>query len=183
MSMLSHTQLVELVKTNVIEGALIENVNAASIDVRLGPVVWRESMRSPGDRRVHLARKETPLMEKMDISEQPYVLAPQKFCLAQTVEKFNLPNWLVATFFLKSSGARSGLDNALACFCDPGWHESVLTLELRNNLSYHSLVLEAGMKIGQMVFHQVALVAQDKSYAVRGQYNQDTESQPSKGLR
>lgn len=183
MSMLSYTQLVDLVNDGIIEGALLENVNAASIDVRLGTVIYRERVPLTENHQVHLSKKETPQMDRLDITDTPYRLRPNEFCLAQTMEVFNLPDWLVATFYLKSSGARSGLDNALACFCDPGWNGSVLTLELKNNLSYYSLVLEYGMKIGQVVFHQVAKVPYNASYSTRGQYNGDRECQPSKGLK
>lgn len=110
-------------------------------------------------------------------------LQPGEFILAQTVEEFYLPNNIAAEFRLKSSVARAGLDQALAVWCDPGWNGSVLTVELRNNTRYHVLVLEAGMKIGQVVFFKGEPVPDEASYAVRGQYNNDKSVTANKGVK
>lgn len=67
--------------------------------------------------------------------------------------------------------------------CDPGWHGSTLTLELRNNLHHHHLRLRPGMKIGQVFFMRGETVPDYASYAVKGQYNNDRGTTPSKGLR
>ena len=75
-----------------------------------------------------------------------------------------------AEFRLKSSVARKGLDHALAVWIDAGFHGSVLTLELRNNLRNHSIVLNKGAKIGQIVFHRHEN-AGEYSYKKQGSYN------------
>ena len=59
----------------------------------------------------------------------------------------------------------------------------MLTLELHNVLSYHTLRLRPGMKIGQMVFFKGSAVPEYASYAVRGAYNGDKIATPSKGVR
>lgn len=110
-------------------------------------------------------------------------MQPGEFILAQTIEEFYLPNDIAAEFRLKSSVARVGLDQALAVWCDPGWNSSVLTVELRNNTRYHVLVLEAGMKIGQVVFFKGEPVPDEASYAVRGQYNNDKIVTGNKGVK
>jgi len=69
--------------------------------------------------------------------------------------------------------------------CDPGWHGSTLTLELRNLTTYHFLKLEFGIKIGQMVFFRCDPVPQEASYAARGSYNNNTSVQgalPEEGV-
>jgi dCTP deaminase len=180
MNPISYTALLELVERGVIEGVDPSNVNGASIDVTLGPVVWGES---PNSSVVDLARKQAPRLERVAIDEGGYILAPGEFILAQTVEVFNLPDDIAAEFRLKSSSARAGLDQALAVWCDPGWNGSVLTLELRNNTNYHPLRLTPGMKIGQMVFWHCDPVPEHASYRARGQYCGDREAQPSKGIR
>jgi dCTP deaminase len=93
--------------------------------------------------------------------------------LASTVETFALPDFVAARFVLKSSRAREGLQHLLAGWCDPGWHGSRLTLELKNVRQLQPIRLWPGMKIGQMVFHQMA-AAPDRSYAVTGRYNGHT---------
>lgn len=68
--------------------------------------------------------------------------------------------------------------------CDPGWNGSKLTLELKNVSRFHKLILRPNMPIGQMVFfrHDVP-VPHEESYAVRGQYNNQSHVTQAKGLR
>lgn len=40
MSLLSHTELLQLIDDGVIEGVSPENVNSSSIDITLGPKIW-----------------------------------------------------------------------------------------------------------------------------------------------
>ena len=163
----------------------ISQVNGASIDVRLGRTFMKEK-RIEGHFLpcVDLKQKESLAMTKHVLGwGNKFFLEPGEFILAETVEIFNLPLYISAEFRLKSSGARSALDQALAVWCDPGWHNSVLTLELKNNSRYHTLVLEPGMKIGQVVFFKGEPVPHEDSYAVRGQYNNDTEVTGNKGVK
>ena len=111
--------------------------------------------------------------------ENPYLLRPGQFVLAHTVEVFNLPDDIAAQFMLKSSRAREGLEHLMAGYCDPGWHGSTLTMELHNSRQLQPVPLWPGMKIGQMIFHQMAGVPQ-RSYAITGRYNGDTSAQQSK---
>jgi len=101
----------------------------------------------------------------------PYELTPDSFILAATQETFNLPDDICAEYRLSSSLARAGLNAALAMWCDPGWHGSQLTLELKNWTQAHDLLLRSGMKIGQMIFHRVKPVPEERSYRTVGSYN------------
>jgi dCTP deaminase len=148
-----------------------ELVNPASLDVRLGDTLLIESAEG-------LQLKPYPLAGHTE--ENPYLLRPGQFVLAQTIERFHLPDDIAAQFMLKSSRARSGLEHLMAGYCDPGWHGSVLTLELHNSRQLHPVALWPGMKIGQMVFHQMAATPQ-RSYAVTGRYNGDATVQGSRG--
>jgi len=179
MSLITHNELIELVEQDVITNVAFRQINAASIDVTLGDVLWLESEHGY---LVDLADKHAPNLFRAEVGNG-FALAPGEFVLAQTQQVFNLPNDIAAEFRLKSSGARSGLDQALAVWCDPGWHGSVLTLELRNNLRHHSLLLRTGMPIGQMVFWRGESVSESASYATKGRYNGDCEAQPSRGAR
>ena len=146
-------------------------VNPASLDVRLGDTLLIESAESP---------ELVPYPLHQRTQENPYLLKPGQFVLAQTIERFHLPDDIAAQFMLKSSRARSGLEHLMAGYCDPGWHGSVLTLELHNSRQLHPVALWPGMKIGQMVFHQMAATPQ-RSYAVTGRYNGDAAVQGSRG--
>ena len=148
-----------------------ELLNPASIDVLLGNHLMIE------------VADERDLIE-IDISkrtkEHPYWLLPNEFCLAETQETFNLPDFVSAQFVLKSSRAREGYNHLLAGWCDPGWHGSRLTLELKNVRRFHDLPLYPGLKIGQMVFHRMDSMPH-RNYAETGRYNNDQQVAASKG--
>lgn len=180
---LTHLELNHLLDSGIIRGAHKAHVNGASIDLTLGSKILVESTPNGAGNIVDLMDKAVPAMREVDLLPQGYYdLAPLQFCLASTVEMFYLPDDIAAEFRLKSSLARAGLDAALAMWCDPGWHGSVLTLELVNNLRWHSLRLRPGMKIGQCIFFRGKPVPPSASYAKTGQYNNDASAQPSKGL-
>jgi len=146
-----------------------ELLNPASLDVRLGDHLMIESI-------------QTSELQRIDISgrtqDDPYLLLPGEFCLAETLERFDLPEDVSAQFVLKSSRAREGLNHLLAGWCDPGWHGSKLTLELKNERKHHPLPLYPGLKIGQMVFHEMSSVPA-QSYALVGHYNDHLTVMPS----
>lgn len=146
-----------------------ELVNPASLDVLLGDYLMCESPTHKELFRVDITKAT---------KDDPYWLSPGSFCLAETREQFNLPNDISAQFVLKSSRAREGLNHLLAGWCDPGWHGSKLTLELKNERRYHDLPLYPGLKIGQMVFHVMNSVPV-RSYAVTGNYNNHLTVMPS----
>jgi dCTP deaminase len=146
-------------------------VNPASLDLRLGDNILIESAEGPGLVPYSLAN-HTP--------ENPYRLVPGQFVLAETQETFKLPNTLAGQFVLKSSRAREGLQHLFAGYCDPGWHGSRLTLELKNVRQLHWVALWPGLRIGQMKF--LTMDARPlASYAVTGRYNADTTVAASRG--
>jgi dCTP deaminase len=144
-------------------------LNPASLDVRLGPNLMIEV-------------RDQPELMRIDISERteddPYLLLPGEVCLAETIEQFDLPDDVSAEFVLKSSRARDFYGHMLAGWCDPGWHGSKLTLELKNERRYHSLPLYPSLKIGQMVFFRMSAIPL-KSYALTGHYNNHDTVMPN----
>jgi len=146
-----------------------ELLNPASLDVRLGDYLMIESIESPDLKRLDISNRT---------QDDPYLLLPGEFCLAETLERFDLPEDISAQFVLKSSRAREGLNHLLAGWCDPGWHGSKLTLELKNERKHHPLPLYPELKIGQMVFHEMSSVPA-QSYALVGHYNDHLTVMPS----
>ena len=144
-------------------------LNPASLDVRLGPNLMIEV-------------RDQPELMRIDISErtedEPYLLLPGEVCLAETIEQFNLADDISAEFVLKSSRARDFYGHMLAGWCDPGWHGSRLTLELKNERRYHPLPLYPNLKIGQMVFFRMSAIPL-KSYALTGHYNNHDTVMPN----
>ena len=146
-----------------------ELLNPASLDLRLGNNLMVESIYNPELIRLDISDRT---------EDEPFMLQPGEFCLAETLELFNLPQDLCSTFLLKSSRVREGYTHDLAGFCDPCWHGSRLTLELTNNHLHHALPLYPGLKIGQMVFHAMSNTPMH-SYAETGHYNNHLTVMPS----
>jgi dCTP deaminase len=176
MGLISYNGLVKLVESGVIN-AKPENINGASIDITLGNVLRFECV---NPRTVDI--RDESLSMVVEEGDQFYI-RPGEFCLAESREVFNLPNNIAAEYKLKSSMARNGLNHLLAGWCDPGWYGSTLTLELHNVTQYHTIKLQPGVKIGQMVFYEVEPVPEEKSYKTKGQYNNQKGAQESKGVR
>jgi dCTP deaminase len=107
---------------------------------------------------------------------QEFILHPGKFCLASTLEYFNIPPYLAAQVGGKSSLGRLGLIvHATAGFIDPGF-EGTITLEM-GNVGELPICLRAGMPIGQLTFAELTGVAQ-KPY--RGKYQGQTTTTASR---
>ena len=148
-----------------------KQLNPASYDLTLGNTIMIEVA-------------DTPELQELDISgktrEHPYLLEPGHFVLAESQEVFNIPNYAVCNFELKSSRAREGLEHLKAGFGDCGWHGSRLTMEFVNMRRFHPQHLYPGRLVGQMVFKQM-LGAPLTSYAQTGRYNGDMKVTASKG--
>ena len=179
--LLSFNELVKLVDAGVIT-ADYDNINAASIDLTLDDVIMIED-EPKFNAVVSLKNRESISMREVTLGEGGYILAPGEFVLASTREVFNLPNDIVAEYVLKSTMARNGLNHMLAGYCDPGWHGSKLTLELKNETRKHELTIKPGMKCGQIKFFRVDPVPEHASYATKGQYNEQQQVTASRGIR
>ena len=167
--LLSYTEICELIEQGVIEGATYESVNSSSLDIHLGKELLIE------DRFSHhpvLSLRSRAHLQVYD-GTFPHIMSPGEFILTQSREIFHLPNTVSAEYKLKSSMARIGLEHLNAGWCDAGWNGSVLTLELKNMTEAHSILLQEGDAIGQIVFFKHTPVPEDKSYAARGRYNND----------
>lgn len=194
MSLITANGLRDLIADGVITGVDPDKVNAASIDLHLGvgfrveyPVV------GPRPKAVRLARGETVQMQDLPGCEELHLM-PGRWCLATSAEQFNLPDGLsvgvefdrpfavAGEYKLNSSAARNGLNHLLAGWCDPGWHGGHLTLELHNINKWHTLVLESGMRCGQIVLWEGKAVPQDTSYRFKGRYNRQNGVVASKGV-
>jgi dCTP deaminase len=173
MTILCDTEIQALItERNMVENYDPALINPASLDLRLGGTIMVESAEDLGMR---------PLCIAGNTADNPYWLKPGQFILAQTIEVFNMPEDIAGLFFLKSSRAREGYENLHAGYADPGWHGSVLTLELKNSRQLLPLPLWPGLKIGQMVWWRMSKEP-GTSYAVTGHYNQDLATTASKQL-
>ena len=171
MTLLSHEELLRIVEQEIITPVDPKDINAASIDIHLGKtILWEDEQIG----HVDFSKREPVAFNEYIMDADGWILEPGDFILAQSVEVFNLPNWLSAEYKLKSSMARIGLEHMNAGWCDAGWNGSVLTLELKNMCNHHSIRIRPGDAIGQMIFFRHDPVASEASYATKGRYNGDT---------
>lgn len=169
MSLLSAPRLHQMIDEGIIT-ALHENVNSASIDVRIGNKILVEV--PPKDNKpVDLSAKETLTFEEVEIPEEGIIIHPGQCFLASTIETFNLPNTISCRFDLRSTIGRSFLEHMQAGYCDAGWHGAQLTMEFVNLTRFHSLLIKPGMRVGQMVFWEHEDCGEADSYATKGSYN------------
>lgn len=173
--LLSYHELVRLAAHGAITGLKSKDqINGSSIDVQLGDTILYEK---PGEHVVTLRNRDPLNMLEFKFNAgnmgKVFALQPGEFILAHTVEKFNMPSDLSATFHLKSTSARTGLGHLLAVHIDPGFTDSVLTLEIHNVTRYHTVMLQHEDLIGQILFWRHPHVPELVSYKQRGHYNHD----------
>jgi len=107
--------------------------------------------------------------------DENYIIPAGGFVLAATVEKFAMPNDILATVHDKSTWARLGL----ACqttVIEPGWRGH-LTIELTNH-SQITLPIQAGCPIVQIIFH---VLDRETNMAYAGKY-QDQKAGPQEAI-
>lgn len=176
---LGYTEINELIDQGVIENCSRKAVNSNSLNVTLGDQFLVETHRADWLEHpiIEFATRESPLLVS---AIGHVVLAPGAFCLASLVEKINLPNDITAKVMLRSSAARMGLEHSYAGFGDSGYSGN-LTLELKNFLRFHSIMLRGGDQICQIVFERGYPVPEERCYHnTGGKYSGDTGPQPIK---
>ena len=104
--------------------------------------------------------------EKIVLNEnEPFIIHPQEFVLASTIEYVKIPNDLVGRVDGRSSLGRLGIIiHATAGFIDPGF-EGTITLEI-TNINVMPVALYPGMRICQISFEPVTTEV-NRSYGSR----------------
>jgi dCTP deaminase len=128
----------------------LDCIQPASIDLHLDRVfrVFRLSHRA----HIDVREPVEALTEVVEIDDEtPFLLQPDEFVLASTLETITLPDDIVGRLDGRGSLGRLGLlVHATAGFVDPGW-TGKLTLEL-SNASKMPIAIYYGMKIAQISF-------------------------------
>lgn len=119
-------------------------VQPASVDIRLG-----NTFSIVEDSPSGIITLENEIKYKT-ITTDTYILLPNQFVLATTMEYFDLPNDLTAFVEGRSSLGRMGLFIQNAGWVDPGF-KGEITLELYN-ANRCAIELRAGRRVGQLVF-------------------------------
>ena len=131
-------------KTLVVESIEEGQIQPASIDIRLGNTFSIVEDTSTG-----IINLENEIKYKTIMSDS-YILLPNQFVLATTMEYFDLPDDLTAFVEGRSSLGRMGLFIQNAGWVDPGF-KGEITLELYN-ANRCAIELKAGRRVGQLVF-------------------------------
>lgn len=131
-------------KTLVIEPLEPEQIQPASVDIRLG-----NTFSIVEDLPTGIINLDEQIQYKT-ITCDEYILLPNQFVLATTVEYFELPSDLTAFVEGRSSLGRMGLFIQNAGWVDPGF-KGEITLELYN-ANRCAIKLKTGRRVGQLVF-------------------------------
>lgn len=131
-------------KTLIVEPIEKEQIQPASIDIRLGNTFSIVEDTSTG-----IINLENEIKYKT-ITSDSYILLPNQFVLATTMEYFDLPDDLTAFVEGRSSLGRMGLFIQNAGWVDPGF-KGEITLELYN-ANRCAIELKSGRRVGQLVF-------------------------------
>ena len=133
-----------------------QQLQPASVDLRLG-TEFKQYTRPLGDiTRSEPMRLDRPVDPKwfQSFEGSEFLLLPNQFTLATTVETVCMPVTHAAQVEGRSSLGRRGLIvHATAGFIDPGFRGQI-TLEMLN-LSPRPILLTAGMRICQLTFYKM----------------------------
>jgi dCTP deaminase len=171
LSLVTYDGLCQLVDRGFITGVDPSAIGPASIDIHLGETLLIEDPERGKRIRLDDRKDSLPLIRAPVDAEGYWELPPGAFALSSTVERFNLPAYIACELKLRSNIARRALGHLLAGWADPGFNDADLTLEIKNESQYSTLMLKPGLSIGQLVFWHGPPVPKRKSYAVRGTFN------------
>lgn len=143
---LSDKTLFEMIEADTLQISPLEKhqIQPASVDIRLG-----NTFSIVEDLPSGIINLEDEIPYKTIVTDT-YILLPNQFVLATTMEYFHLPDDLIAFVEGRSSLGRMGLFIQNAGWVDPGFHGEI-TLELYN-ANRCAIELKAGRRIGQLVF-------------------------------
>lgn len=150
---LSDNTIYKMIKNSELKITPLENeqIQPASVDIRLG-----NTFGVVEDSPAGIITMDSEIKYKI-IESDTYILLPNQFVLATTMEYFELPDDLTAFVEGRSSLGRMGLFIQNAGWVDPGF-KGEITLELYN-ANRCAIELKAGRRVGQLVFAKMDAAA------------------------
>jgi len=133
-----------------------KQIGESSVDVRLGNefiLIKKRAIKSFDISQIDdIKNQVSGYQEKIRIEMQrEFILHPNQFALASTLEYIVLPNNIACYVIGRSSWGRLGLIIATATAISPGF-KGCVTFEMVN-IGEAPLVLFPGLRIAQLVFH------------------------------
>lgn len=150
---LSDNTIYKMIQNSELKITPLENeqIQPASVDIRLG-----NTFGIVEDSPAGIITMDSEIKYKI-IESDTYILLPNQFVLATTMEYFELPDDLTAFVEGRSSLGRMGLFIQNAGWVDPGF-KGEITLELYN-ANRCAIELKAGRRVGQLVFAKMDAAA------------------------
>lgn len=148
---------------------LATQLGSCSIDLRLGSKfrIFEYSKFPYIDPSSKMSGNMTTEITVKD--KEPFILQPDDFCLATTIERFTLPDNLLARLEGRSSLGRLGIVvHSTASIFEPGWN-GVVVMEL-GNLGRLPVALYPGMRVCALTFEELttpALVPYNKKKSAK----------------
>ena len=102
------------------------------------------------------------------IKQSVWMFYGRRFVLASSIERFDLPDYLMGRVLNKSTWARLGVDASMTTNVEPGW-KGHLTIELRYARK-RPILIPAGVGIAQVIFETLTEPA-----TYRGKYNEQPD--------
>jgi dCTP deaminase len=142
----------------VIDPLMADAIQPSSVDLRIDR--YFRVFRNDTTPYIDPKQPQEDLTELVEVEdERAFILHPNEFVLASTLERVKIPADIVARLDGKSSLARLGLlTHVTAGFVDSGW-DGHLTLEL-SNVATLPIAIYPGMKIGQISFLRMTTAAE-----------------------
>lgn len=172
---LADFQIKELISAGIIEAGM-DKVQPTSVDLHLSDIFFDEATPEPRDEIVVKASGDHVGWVKG--FRDSIMLEPGQPCLASVREVSTLPSWLTMELRMTSTEGRDCIQHILAVWGDPGFHGR-MTLELQNVSQHHVILLSAGDRICQAIFHKHMPV--DHKY--EGRYKGDMTTQAAKSQK
>lgn len=157
-------------------------LGSCSIDLRLG-----NSFRIFEHSKIAYINPFDPAVAGQEVTKlieikksEPFILHPNDFVLATTIESFSLPVNLLARLEGRSSLGRLGIVvHSTASIFEPGWNGNVV-MEL-GNLGRMPVALYPGMRICALTFEELSSNAQVPYHKKKGaKYFNQSSPEPSK---
>lgn len=166
---LNDASITRMLQNGTIVGAELNQVNPASLNVRLGYSFLR-----PRKPDVIVLGEDVQYETEYLYGDMTTSIMPGEFLLATTCEAVNLSSCVAAFVQGRSSIGRIGLMVQNAGFVDPGFHGHI-TLELKND-SPNPIRLVPGYPVAQLVFFDTFPVMEP----YHGKYNGQKEATGSR---
>lgn len=149
---------------------IADQIGPSSVDLTfhgrvLAEVYPKEHEKGETYPTLDLGHRDTLAFEEtLATEDEPFLLYPGAFAIAQSRELFKLPADISGIYCASSTMSRMGLSTLNPHWLSAGWRGSSLAIELHNASQYHVIALRPGVKIGQVCLWRHDALPQNRIY-------------------